>query len=105
MDFCYEFKFVKEGNYTIKIIIKQPLLHINYIFYDCNKLISIDLSNFNSSEVTNMEYMFYECSSLNSLNLSNFNTKNVTNMSNMFLYINKSCNLICNDKKIVKEFR
>ena len=84
MDFCYEFKFVKEGNYTIKIIIKQPLLHINYIFYDCNKLISIDLSNFNSSEVTNMEYMFYECSSLNSLNLSNFITNKVTNMEYMF---------------------
>ena len=28
--------------------------------------------------------MFYECSSLKELNLSNFNTQNVTNMAGMF---------------------
>ena len=31
-----------------------------------------------------MSYMFYECSSLKELNLSNFNTVNVTDMSYMF---------------------
>ena len=31
-----------------------------------------------------MSGMFYECSSLKELNLSNFNTNNVTNMSHMF---------------------
>ena len=31
-----------------------------------------------------MSYMFYKCSSLNELNLSNFNTNNVTNMKDMF---------------------
>ena len=31
-----------------------------------------------------MEYMFYGCSSLKELNLSNFNTNNVTNIYGMF---------------------
>ena len=76
------------------------------MFYNCSKLNSLNLSNFNTNNVTNMSSMFYDCSSLTSLNLSNFNTNNVTNMENMFSGINKkSCNLICNDEKIIKEFR
>ena len=54
---------------------------------------------------TNMSSMFYSCSSLTSLNLSNFNTNNVNNVCYMFSGIKKkSCYLICNDKKILKEF-
>ena len=48
--------------------------------------------------------MFYNCSSLTSLNLSNFNTNNVTNMEGMFDGIKKGCNLICNDEEILTEF-
>ena len=81
---CYNCKFEKAGQYTINIIFKNPLMDINYMFNECNKLLSIDLSNFNTNNVTNMSYMFYNCSSLTSLNLSNLNTNNVTNMSYMF---------------------
>ena len=34
--------------------------------------------------LTNMSYMFFKCSSLKELNISNFNTNNVTNMNDMF---------------------
>ena len=75
------------------------------MFCDCNKLTSLNLSNFNTNNVNDMSRMFLGCSSLTSLNLSNFNTNNVTNMSCMFDGINKkSCNLICNDEKILNEF-
>jgi surface protein len=47
------------------------------MFYDCNKLTSIDLSSFDTSKVTNMSYMFDSCSSLTTLDLSNFDTSNV----------------------------
>ena len=50
------------------------------MFYRCSSLKELNLSNFNTNNVTNMEYMFSECSSLKDLNLSNFNTNNVTNM-------------------------
>ena len=52
-----------------------------------------------------MNRMFYYCSSLTSLNLSNFNTNNVTNMSDMFSGINKNCNLICHNYKILNKLK
>ena len=47
-------------------------------------ILELDLSNFDTSQVTNMGYMFYGMSSLTSLNLSNFDTSKVTNMYAMF---------------------
>ena len=44
---------------------------------------ALDLSNFNTSNVTNMSWMFSN-SQTTTLNLSNFNTSNVTNMEEMF---------------------
>ena len=54
------------------------------MFRDCSSLTSLNISNFNTSKVTNMQTMFYNCSSLTSLNISNFNTSNVTTMYDMF---------------------
>ena len=56
-----------------------------YMFRNCSSLTELDLSNFNTENVTNMGCMFYNCSSLIELDLSNFNTSNVTDMSFMFL--------------------
>ena len=55
-----------------------------YMFYNCSSLVSLDLSNFITSNVYNMLYMFYGCSSLKSLDLSNFITSNVNSMGNVF---------------------
>ena len=57
---------------------------MNYMFLRCTSLITLDLSNFNTSKVTNMSNMFYNCISLTSLDLSNFDTSKVTNMDYMF---------------------
>ena len=54
------------------------------LFYECSSLKELDISKFNTDNVTDMSYMFYNCSSLKRLNISNFNTGNVTNMSYMF---------------------
>ena len=81
---------------------------MNYMFYSCSSLTSINLSNFNcdkikeTNDMENMFNMFSNCSSLTSLNLSNFTTNNVKDMRYMLNNINKSCNLICNDPKILK---
>ena len=71
------------------------------MFCNCSSLNSLNLSNFNTNNVTNMYCMFCDCSSLTSLNLSNFNTNNVTDISWMFSGMNKGCKLICNDKNIL----
>ena len=55
------------------------------MFSNCWNLPSLDLSNFNTSKVTDMCGLFSGCSSLTSLNLRNFDTSNVTNMETMFL--------------------
>ena len=57
-----------------------------YMFYNCQSLTSLDVSNWDTSNVTDMTSMFYECNSLTSLDLSNFDTSNVTSMNGMFWY-------------------
>ena len=57
---------------------------MNYMFYGCSALTSLDLKNFKTARVKHMYYMFSGCSALTSLNLKNFNTENVTDMYNMF---------------------
>ena len=55
------------------------------MFYYCNKLSSLDLSNFNTEKVTNMSGMFFGCSALTTIYASdNFKTDKVTVSSNMF---------------------
>lgn len=54
------------------------------MFHYLPDLSSLDLSSFDTSQVTDMRYMFSELSSLADLNLSNFNTSKVTNMESMF---------------------
>ena len=49
--------------------------------------------------------MFFNCDSLTNLNLSNFNTQNVTNMYGMFYGCESSTNLITKDNKILEEFK
>ena len=56
------------------------------MFYNCSSLTTLDLSNFNTNNVSNMSRMFYYCSSLATLNLNSFNTNNVSDMSYMFRY-------------------
>ena len=54
------------------------------MFNECHCITSLDLSNFNTSEVTNMRNMFAYCYNLTSLDLSNFDTSKVKDMFNMF---------------------
>ena len=49
--------------------------------------------------------MFSQCESLTNINLSNFNTQNVTNMFGLFdrCYSLRKENIITNDEKILNE--
>ena len=55
------------------------------MFYSCSSLTSLDLSKFNTANVTDMIAMFRRCLCLTSLDLSSFNTANVTQMGYMFM--------------------
>ena len=54
------------------------------MFEKCSKLISLDVSNFDTRQVMDMYGLFSGCSSLTNLNLDNFNTNSVTGMYGMF---------------------
>ena len=66
------------------LICDSGVTEMNSMFYNCGNLITLDASNFDTSQVTTMGNMFNGCNNLTTLNLSNFNTSKVTNMYNMF---------------------
>ena len=57
-----------------------------YSMFHDYKGTSLDLTNFDTHNITNMSCMFVNCSNLSYLNLSNFDTHNVIDMSSMFSY-------------------
>ena len=91
--FSRVFKFLKEGIYHIKLKFNVVIRDCSYMFFNCYKLISIDLSSFFTNNITNMKGMFFRCSNLKNINLSSFNTKNVTNMNLMFCGCSNLTNL------------
>jgi surface protein len=77
------------------------------MFYCCNKLDSLDLSSFDTSNITHMTNMFAYCFNLTSLNLNNFNMLNVSNMDGVFTFCNNLKtlnikNIKINDEKLSK---
>ena len=70
----YQYYLPQENN-TIKLIwYDNNLYNCIEMFRGCQDITEIDLSNFNTSQVTNMYSMFSGCSQLTSIDLSNFDT-------------------------------
>ena len=71
-------------------------IHFNTSLRDCsnvfeyinekikNKIVSVDLSKFDSSNLEKFDEMFMECSSLKSINFLNFNTAKIKSFSRLF---------------------
>ena len=68
----------------IEYLNTSEVVDMSCMFYNCNKLTTIDVSRFDMSKVTTTEDMFYFCEALRSLDVSNWNTSNITNMSGTF---------------------
>ena len=68
----------------VELIWYKNINYAKYIFNQCSDIIEIDLSEFNSSLITNMAYMFTDCISLKLINFSNFDTSKVKIMCDMF---------------------
>ena len=85
MDFMFRYE-TKNFEKLIHVNFKfKKLLHnMSFMFSGCSDLISIDLSQVNTSKVNNMSYMFKECEKLVSIDFTSFNTSKVINMKGMF---------------------
>ena len=57
---------------------------MRYMFYHCGSLTELDVSHFDTGNVTDMRGMFEDCGNLTELDVSRFDTGNVTNMSYIF---------------------
>ena len=62
--FNYFYKFKEKGKFIIEYSFKNNIKSLSYLFRESNLLINIDLSNFNTQNVTNMNFMFSDCKSL-----------------------------------------
>ena len=84
---------IKFGNSTFSampftLICDSEVNNFGYMFLSCTNLTTLDLSNFDTSNVYNMMKMFYNCVNLATLDLSSFNTSKIAIMSDMFANCN-----------------
>ena len=61
---------------------------MNYLFYNCSLLSTLDLSDVDAFSITSMDYTFGNCISLSILNISNWLTSSVTSMRSISLIVN-----------------
>ena len=66
------------------------------MFKLCKELISLDLSNFNTSQVNDMHGMFKNCEKLEDLNILNFNIKDKINIKSFIYNVPDNCNIKVN---------
>ena len=86
IDFNQTIVFPKAGEYTIRYDFKEKLSGMDRLFYNCDSLISLDLSHFDASNVVEMDSTFSESRNLLSVNLTNFDARKVTYMGGLFKY-------------------
>ena len=80
-----DYDFQNIGQYTFEITFKNKIDSLNGFFEGCSNIISLDLSNFDSSNVTSMKNMFAGCDKLKEIKgLCKLNIKKVTTMEAMF---------------------
>ena len=82
----------------------ENVTDMSSMFEDCSSLQSLDLSGFDTENVTDMSRMFNGCSSLQSLDLSDFDTKNVNDMSSMFKGCSSLYQIDCDNTSIIRAF-
>ena len=84
-NYIINYAFEKNVKYNFKIIIKGFITNFEGFFEQSSNIISLDLSNFDFSNVTNMRNMFNKCDKLKVIKgINQINTNNVTNMNAMF---------------------
>ena len=91
---CMELKTI-EG---IEYLNTENVTDLSLMFFLCNSLTKLDVSNFDTQKVAGMDFMFAGCSNLTTLDISNFNTKKVTTMSGMFSGCSNLTTIYVSDK-------
>ena len=83
--FLYQYEFKKPGKYTIKYIFPNIISQTSYLFYNCTEMEKVDLTKFNTKNLTCMYSMFCGCMNLEDVIFFNNKLEKVTNMDNLFM--------------------
>ena len=81
----YYYKFENSGVREVIIKLKEKFNFMFEFFENCKYLITVDFSNFDTSELTNIESMFRSCYNLTSIIWGpNFSTSKIASMAYLF---------------------
>ena len=82
-----DYNFNKEEKYKFTMVFNDTVIDMEEFFGKSSYLISLDLTDFDSSNVTNMRILFNKCKRLKEIKgIEKLNTKNVIDMEGMFQY-------------------
>ena len=81
----YDFKS-NSDEISIKLIIIKEEIDMNYMFYNCINLLSVDnISNWKKTKIFSLSHLFYNCNSLKLLpDISNWDISRIDNFKLMF---------------------
>ena len=82
--YSFYYNFSRKGYHSIKIEFKKKLISCENLFLNCERITSINLSNFDCSQVTSCSGMFSGCISLKSIDFGKLDFSLVTSFKNMF---------------------
>lgn len=92
-------------DYELANLDTSNITNMQYLFYQCKQVTSLDLSNLNTNKVTNMQYMFYQCSALTEIDLSSLNFSLVESFVHLFNSCSKLASVIFGEKDAPKLLR
>lgn len=102
--FTETFNFNKPGKYSFIFEFKYKLSNISHLFKDCDNLLSVDFSHFDSSGIKEFGSLFENCLNLKYIDLSNIYLPSVNNADNIFYGVHNKCRLISKDKSLINTF-
>ena len=78
-------RYEEDDELEIQLIGAEKITDMSYMFSKCSSLISLDISNWKTSNIENMRFMFNHCNFSSLPNeISNIDTSKVNNMSSIF---------------------
>ncbi len=83
------------GEHKVKIVFNNTLTDMSNMFYNV-KMSTIDLSDLDTANVTNMNSMFNNCDNIKDIRINLLDTTNVTDMSYMFANCDNLTNIALN---------
>jgi len=94
---CKEIKYLNLSNLEDS----STLLSMDSMFRECNKLVSVDISNLNPKNLSMLSYLFTGCVNLEYINMSNFIESSNINVINMFDGVPDNIVYCINDEAVV----